>query len=67
VFADQHLAPVINRRTLRAHGPRLTTTLDAVSRRLSTDAMRRMNAAVVLDKRSPRAVADEFLRRQGLK
>jgi osmoprotectant transport system substrate-binding protein len=67
VFADQHLAPVISQRTLRAHGPQLARTLDAVSRRLNTDAMRRMNAAVVLEQRTPRAVADEFLRQQALK
>jgi osmoprotectant transport system substrate-binding protein len=67
LFASQHAAPVISRRVLRAHGRPLGATLDAVSRTLTTAAMRRMNAAVVQGGRSPRSVADGFLRRQHLK
>ena len=67
LFAFQHVAPVISRRSLRAHGRRLSSTIDAVSRRLTTRAMRRMNAAVDQDGRNPRGVADEFLRRERLK
>jgi osmoprotectant transport system substrate-binding protein len=67
VFAAQHVAPVVSREALRAHGPTLAQVADAVSRRLTARAMRRMNAAVVLDGREPRAVADEFLRRAKLK
>ncbi len=67
LFASQHVAPVISRRTLRAHGGRLTTAINAVSRRLTTPAMRKMNAAVDEDGHSPRMVADAFLRREGLK
>ena len=67
VFAAQHVAPVISRAALRAHGAELTTVADAVSRRLTAAAMRRMNAAVVLAGREPREVADEFLRRADLK
>jgi glycine betaine/choline ABC-type transport system substrate-binding protein len=58
---------VISRRALRAQGGGLAVTIDAVSRRLTTAAMRRMNAAVDEDGRSPRSVADEFLRRARLK
>jgi osmoprotectant transport system substrate-binding protein len=67
VFGTQHVAPVISRRALRSHGPRLARVIDAVSRRLTAAAMRRMNAAVDLDGRRPRDVATEFLRRQRLK
>jgi osmoprotectant transport system substrate-binding protein len=67
VFASQHVAPVISRRALRRYGPRLPATIDAVSHRLTAVAMRRMNAAVDLDRRAPAAVADAFLREQGLK
>jgi osmoprotectant transport system substrate-binding protein len=67
VFASQHVAPVISRAALRAHGPELAQVADAVSQRLTASAMRRMNAAVVLERREPRAVADEFLREAGLK
>ncbi len=67
LFAFQHVAPVISRASLREHGDRLTATINAVSGRLTTSVMRRMNAAVDQHGRSPRSVADEFLRREGLK
>jgi glycine betaine/choline ABC-type transport system substrate-binding protein len=41
--------------------------IDAVSRQLTASAMRRMNAAVQLQGRSSAEVADDFLRRAGLK
>jgi osmoprotectant transport system substrate-binding protein len=67
VFGTQHVAPIISRRALRARGPRLAAAIDAVSRRLTARAMRRMNAAVDLDGRRPRDVAAEFLRREKLR
>ncbi len=67
LFASQHVAPVISRRSLRAHGRRLADTINAVSRRLTTRAMRKMNAAVDGDGRSPREVAAAFLRAERLK
>ena len=67
LFASQHVAPVVSRRALRAHGRRLAATIDAVSRRLTTRAMRTMNSAVDEDGRSPRSVANAFLRRERLK
>ena len=67
IFAAQHVSPVIDQRVLKAAGPALATALNAVSRRLTTKAMREMNAAVQLRKQTPTAVADRFLRAQGLK
>jgi osmoprotectant transport system substrate-binding protein len=67
LFASQRVSPVISRRALRAHGRRLTATIDAVSRRITTAAMRKMNAAVDEGRRSPGSVADAFLRSKGLK
>ena len=67
VFGTQHVAPIISDAALRARGPRLRAVIDAVSRRLTSTAMRRMNAAVQLDDRPVPAVADQFLRRAGLK
>jgi osmoprotectant transport system substrate-binding protein len=67
VFGTQHVAPIISRAALRTRGPRLQAVIDAVSRKLTASAMRRMNAAVQLDGRSSAAVADAFLRRAGLK
>ena len=66
LFATQHVAPVISRKVLDAHGPRLRAAIDAVSATLTTTAMRMMNGAVDIDKRKPRDVATEFLRKQGL-
>jgi osmoprotectant transport system substrate-binding protein len=65
LFAVQHVAPIINKKLLAAR-PRLRAAIDAVSARLTTQVMRRMNAAVDVDKRSPREVAAEFLRSQSL-
>jgi osmoprotectant transport system substrate-binding protein len=67
VFGTQHLAPIISEAALRTHGPRVRTVIDAVSRRLTAAAMRRMNAAVQLQGRASADVADEFLRLNGLK
>jgi osmoprotectant transport system substrate-binding protein len=67
VFGTQHVAPIISRAALRAHGSRLQGVIDAVSRRLTATAMRRMNAQVQLDGRDSADVADEFLRARGLK
>jgi osmoprotectant transport system substrate-binding protein len=66
LFATQHVAPVISRKALDTHGPRLRAAIDAVSATLTTTAMRTMNGAVDIDKRTPRDVATEFLREQGL-
>lgn len=65
LFAVQHVAPIINEKLLAAR-PRLRAAIDAVSAKLTTPVMRRMNAAVDVDKRSPREVAAEFLRSQSL-
>jgi osmoprotectant transport system substrate-binding protein len=65
LFAVQHVAPIINKKVLAAQ-PRLRAAIDAVSAKLTTQVMRRMNEAVDVDKRSPREVATEFLRSQGL-
>jgi osmoprotectant transport system substrate-binding protein len=67
VFAKQHVAPVISRQALAEHGPVLAETVNAVSALLTTSLMRELNKKVELDKRSPKNIADEFLRSHGLK
>jgi osmoprotectant transport system substrate-binding protein len=62
LFAFQNLAPVIRRDLARRYGARLTGPLDALSRKLTTDVMRRMNAAVDLKGEKPVAVAARFIR-----
>jgi osmoprotectant transport system substrate-binding protein len=66
LFASGHLAPIISNKVLKAHGPGLAKAIDAVTSKLTTAAMRMMNKAVDIDKRTPPDVAQEFLRTQGL-
>jgi osmoprotectant transport system substrate-binding protein len=66
VFATNHVAPVISAKALATHGPRLRKAIDAVNALLTTSAMRKMNASVDIDMRTPQAVAAEFLRNAGL-
>ena len=66
LFASGHVAPIVSEKILEAHGPRLSAAIDAVSQRLTTAAMREMNAAVDLNGRMPADVAAEFLRRHKL-
>lgn len=66
LFAAQHAAPVIDRDALEAHGPELAAAIDAVSRRLTTRAMRTMNAQVDLRGLEPAVVARRFLAAQDL-
>lgn len=67
VFGFQNVAPVVSRKVLAEQGPAFAETLNAVSAKLTTEAMRRMNAAVDLDKQDPKAVASRFLSANGLK
>jgi osmoprotectant transport system substrate-binding protein len=65
LFAFQNVAPVI-RADLAAKFPQMTSVVNAVSARLTTEAMRAMNAAAVQDKRPPAQVARTFLLQAGL-
>jgi osmoprotectant transport system substrate-binding protein len=65
VFAKNHVAPMISMKALKAHGPLLAATLNAVSALLTTPVMRDLNAMAA--SRTPRQVADAFLRAHGLK
>jgi osmoprotectant transport system substrate-binding protein len=67
VFGFQNVAPVVSKKVVSKEGPAFAQTLNAVSALLSTEAMRRMNAAVVLDKQDPAAVASSFLKANNLK
>jgi osmoprotectant transport system substrate-binding protein len=66
VFGVQNVVPVFSRAVLAAEGPVFTRTVEAVSAKLTTQAMRRMNAAVEVAKRSPADVAHDFLDSGGL-
>ncbi len=53
-------------RVLEAEGPAFAETIDAVSQKLTTEAMQRMNGAVDIDKQSPEEVAKTYLQANGL-
>jgi osmoprotectant transport system substrate-binding protein len=67
VFGFQNEAPVVKKSLLTQEGPEFAQTLNAVSSKLTLEAMRKMNGAVVLDKQDPAKIADQFLRANGLK
>jgi osmoprotectant transport system substrate-binding protein len=65
LFGFQNVAPVIRRELVREN-PKLATIINSVSEKLTTSAMRAMNAAAVQRKDSPRVVAARFLHEKGL-
>jgi osmoprotectant transport system substrate-binding protein len=66
VFGAGNVVPVFSRAVIAAEGPAFARTVDTVSAKLTTGAMRGMNAAVEVDKRTPADVARGFLRTNAL-
>lgn len=66
IFGFQNVAPVVNTKMLAKLGPEFTSTLNAVSAKLSNEAMIKMNGAVDLDKQKPARVAQAFLKANSL-
>ncbi len=60
-FPPYNATPVVRKGTLESN-PKLATQLNALSAALDNDAMQAMAKAVDLDGKSPRDVADAFLR-----
>lgn len=67
IFGFQNIAPIVSQKTLAAGGAELKNTVNAVSAKLTLAAMRAMNKAVAVDKKTPAAVASAFLKANGLK
>jgi osmoprotectant transport system substrate-binding protein len=61
IFGFQNVAPVVSQKVLDAQGPEFTRILNAVSAKLTNDAMQSMNAAVDINKKKPADVAKQFL------
>ena len=59
-FPPYYAAPVVRAAVLEEH-PEVATTLNLLSRRLSSEVMQRLNSEVDQKKRSPADVAREFL------
>jgi osmoprotectant transport system substrate-binding protein len=66
VFGFQNVAPVVSKELATQLGPKFRQTVDAVSAKLTLAAMRAMNQAVQIDKKTPKAVAQAFLKANSL-
>ena len=66
IFGFQNVTFVVRGDVLKREGPAFARTVNSVSAKLSTQALRVMNAAVVLDQQAPASVAHQFLAANGL-
>ena len=66
IFGFQNVAPVVSKKLVSQLGPKFTNTVNAVSAKLTNQAMIAMNKAVAVDKKTPAAVAAAFLKANGL-
>jgi osmoprotectant transport system substrate-binding protein len=66
IFGFQNVAPVVTQKLADAGGTEFADIVNAVSAKLTLDAMRAMNKAVAVDKKTPAAVAKQFLQANGL-
>jgi osmoprotectant transport system substrate-binding protein len=66
IFGYQNVTFVVRAGVLSREGPAFAQTINAVSARLSTQALRVMNADVSLGQQSPATVAQQFLGANGL-
>jgi osmoprotectant transport system substrate-binding protein len=62
----ENIVPVFRQATAHRFGPGLLAALNALSARLSAAALAGLDAQVGLDGRAPRAVAERWVRAQGL-
>jgi len=67
IFGFQNVAPVITKQLATDGGATFAAAVNAVSAKLTLPAMRAMNKAVAIDKKTPADVADAFLKANGLK
>ncbi len=67
IFGFQNVVPVVSKQLVTQLGSKFTSTVNAVSSKLSLQAMIAMNKAVAIDKKTPAAVASAFLKANGLK
>jgi osmoprotectant transport system substrate-binding protein len=67
VTGFQNVAPIVKTSVVTSLGSKFTDTVNAVSAKLSQNAIVAMNKAVIVDKQSPASVAGAFLKANGLK
>ena len=63
----ENVTPLVRRDVLDRWGPGVAAQLDAVSRRLTTTDVRHLNALIAGGKQSVPAVAEQWLRTEGLR
>jgi osmoprotectant transport system substrate-binding protein len=67
VTGFQNVAPIVTTSVVTSLGSKFTSTVNAVSAKLSQNAIVAMNKAVIVDKQSAATVAGAFLKANGLK
>ena len=67
IFGFQNVVPVVSKKLVTQLGSKFSSTVNAVSAKLTVQAMIAMNKAVAIDKKTPAAVASAFLKANGLK
>lgn len=65
-FGFQNVAPVVDQEKADELGSEFADAVNAVTEKLSDDAIIAMNSAVAIDQKSPAAVAKQFLQENGL-
>jgi osmoprotectant transport system substrate-binding protein len=66
VFGWGNVVPVVSASTIAAEGPAFAATINRVSALLTTDVIRKLNAAVDISGQSPTSVAQQFLETHGV-
>jgi osmoprotectant transport system substrate-binding protein len=66
VFGFQNVAPIVTTSVFEQAGPAFEDAVNAVSEKLTTEAMIAMNSAVIVDKQDAADVAREFLEENDL-
>jgi osmoprotectant transport system substrate-binding protein len=66
IYGFQNVAPVVSQKLLQKEGPAFAETLNKVSALLTNQVMRKLNAAVDIQKVDPAQVAQAFLKANGL-
>jgi osmoprotectant transport system substrate-binding protein len=66
VTGFQNVVPIVKTSVAQGAGSTFTNTVNAVSAKLTQNAIVAMNKAVIVDKQSPAAVAQQFLKANGL-
>ncbi len=66
IFGFQNVAPIVSKTLVTKLGPKFVSTVNAVSAKLTLPAIRAMNKAVGIDKKSAASVAGAFLKANGL-